>query len=65
MDHDTFDQLLSTPELCAYLKITRDTLYEWREINAAPPAFKLPNGHLRFPMADLLDWIAKQRGRAA
>lgn len=56
-----FDKLLSTPELCAFLGISRDTLYEWRETHAAPPAIKLPNGHLRFPESELLDWLARQR----
>lgn len=59
------DKLLSTPELCEFLGISRDTLYEWREIGAAPPAFKLPNGHLRFPLSELLEWLAKRRRSAA
>jgi excisionase family DNA binding protein len=62
---ERFDKLLSTPELCEFLGISRDTLYEWREINAAPPALKLPNGHLRFPRSELLDWLAEQRRSAA
>lgn len=61
---ERFDKLLTTPELCAFLGITRDTLYEWREVNTAPPALKLPNGQLRFPRSELLAWLAKQR-RAA
>ncbi|GAA3019788.1 helix-turn-helix transcriptional regulator [Actinokineospora globicatena] len=60
-----FEKLFSTPELCEYLGISRDTLYEWREVNAAPPAFKLPNGHLRFPESGLLDWLAAQQRSAA
>jgi excisionase family DNA binding protein len=59
-----FDRLLTTPEVCVFLGITRDTLYEWREVNTAPPALKLPNGHLRFPQSELLAWLADQR-RAA
>jgi excisionase family DNA binding protein len=59
-----FDRLLTTPEVCEFLGITRDTLYEWREVNTAPPALKLPNGHLRFPQSELLAWLADQR-RAA
>ena len=61
---EQFDKLLSTPELCAFLGITRDTLYEWREVHTAPPALKLPNGHLRFPWSELMVWLADQR-RAA
>jgi len=59
------DTLLSTPELCEFLGISRDTLYEWREINTAPPAIKLPNGHLRFPVADLHVWLIERQERAA
>jgi len=59
------DKLLSTPELCEFLGISRDTLYEWREINAAPPAIKLPNGHLRFPLKRLLAWLEGRQERAA
>jgi excisionase family DNA binding protein len=59
------DKLLSTPELCAFLGISRDTLYEWREVGAAPPALKLPNGHLRFPLSELLEWLAQRRRSAA
>jgi excisionase family DNA binding protein len=62
---DKFDKLLTTPEVCEFLNITRDTLYEWREVNTAPPAFKLPNGHLRFPRSELLVWLAEQWGSAA
>lgn len=62
---DKLEKLLSTPELCEFLGISRDTLYEWREINAAPPAFKLPNGHLRFPLPELLTWLADRRRLAA
>jgi excisionase family DNA binding protein len=59
-----FDELLTTPQVCAFLGITRDTLYEWREVHTAPPALKLPNGHLRFVRSELLAWLADQR-RAA
>lgn len=58
------DTLWNTPELCDYLGITRDTLYEWREVNTAPPGFKLPNGQLRFPVSGVLAWLA-ERQRAA
>lgn len=59
------DTLLTTPELCEFLGISRDTLYEWREIDTAPPAIKLPNGHLRFPIADLHVWLVERQERAA
>jgi excisionase family DNA binding protein len=63
--NEKFDKLLTTPELCEFLGISRDTLYEWREVNTAPPALKLPNGQLRFPRAELFAWLAGQRRSAA
>ncbi|MFC9253581.1 helix-turn-helix transcriptional regulator [Amycolatopsis thailandensis] len=59
------DTLLSTPELCDFLGISRDTLYEWREINTAPPAIKLPNGHLRFALSAVREWLNGRQERAA
>lgn len=59
------DTLLSTPELCGFLGISRDTLYEWREINTAPPAIKLPNGHLRFALTAVREWLDGRQERAA
>ncbi len=55
-------ELLTTGELCTLLKISRDTLYEWREIDTAPPAFKLPNGQLRFPADELHVWLERTAG---
>jgi excisionase family DNA binding protein len=57
-------ELMTTKEVCEVLKISRDTLYEWREINAGPPAFKLPNGQLRFPVDEFEAWL-RRRGLAA
>ena len=59
------DRLLKTAELCVFLGISRDTLYEWRETNTAPPALKLPNGQLRFPLSELRVWLSERRGLAA
>ncbi|OLZ52290.1 helix-turn-helix transcriptional regulator [Amycolatopsis keratiniphila] len=59
------ETLLSTPELCEFLGISRDTLYEWREINTAPPAIKLPNGHLRFSLTAVREWLNGRQERAA
>jgi excisionase family DNA binding protein len=58
-------ELMTTREVCQVLKISRDTLYEWREVNAGPPAFKLPNGQLRFPVDEFDTWLAGRRGIAA
>ncbi len=57
--------LMTTQEVCEVLKISRDTLYEWREVNTGPPAFKLPNGQLRFPIDEFGAWLSERRGMAA
>jgi excisionase family DNA binding protein len=58
-------ELMTTQEVCEVLKISRDTLYEWREVNSGPPAFKLPNGQLRFPVDEFRSWLDQRRGMAA
>lgn len=51
-------EALTVPEVCAELKVSRSTFYEWRAKKTAPPCFKLPNGGLRVRRADLDTWLA-------
>lgn len=44
-------------ELCAELKISRSTFYDWRAKGRAPRCLKLPNGDLRIRRADLDAWL--------
>jgi excisionase family DNA binding protein len=44
-------------ELCAELKISRSTFYDWRAKGRAPHCLKLPNGDLRIRRADLDAWL--------
>lgn len=45
---------LTTGEICAFLKISKNTLAKWRQRNVAPRAIRLPNGELR-TRSDWLD----------
>ena len=41
------DEKLTLAEVCAELKITRSTFYDWRAKGRAPRCSKLPNGEVR------------------
>jgi predicted DNA-binding transcriptional regulator AlpA len=43
--------------LCAELKISRSTFYDWRAKGRAPRCMRLPNGDLRILRADLDAWL--------
>ncbi|MFE9426230.1 helix-turn-helix transcriptional regulator [Kitasatospora sp. NPDC006697] len=49
--------MLTVPELCEELEISRSTFYDWRQKHRAPRCIKLPNGELRIRRADLDDWL--------
>jgi excisionase family DNA binding protein len=50
---------LTVAEVCAELKISRSTFYEWKAKGTAPRWRKLPNGELRISRADLDKWYEK------
>jgi predicted DNA-binding transcriptional regulator AlpA len=50
--------LLTIPDVCAALRISRSTFYEWRAKGTAPKCVKLPNAGLRVRRADLETWLA-------
>ncbi|MFF7634271.1 helix-turn-helix transcriptional regulator [Kitasatospora sp. NPDC008050] len=49
--------MLTLPEVCDELQISRSTFYDWRQKNRAPRCIKLPNGELRIRRMDLDDWL--------
>ncbi|MEU3690306.1 helix-turn-helix transcriptional regulator [Streptomyces narbonensis] len=49
--------MLTVPELCDELGITRSTFYDWRQKQRAPRCIKLPNGGLRVRRTDLDIWL--------
>ena len=48
---------LTLAEVCAELKISRSTFYDWRAKGRAPACIRLPNGDLRIRRSDLDDWL--------
>ncbi|MFE4634715.1 helix-turn-helix transcriptional regulator [Streptomyces sp. NPDC056773] len=49
--------MLTLPEVCDELKISRSTFYDWRAKGRAPLCIKLPNGDLRVRRSDLDNWL--------
>jgi predicted DNA-binding transcriptional regulator AlpA len=49
--------MLTIPEVCEELQISRSTFYDWRAKRTAPRCVKLPNGALRVRRTDLDCWL--------
>lgn len=56
--------MLTVPELCDELGITRSTFYDWRQKQRAPRCIKLPNGALRVRRLDLEIWLDEHEDAA-
>lgn len=50
-------RMLTLPEVCDELHISRSTFYDWRAKGRAPRCIKLPNGDLRVRRGDLDTWL--------
>jgi predicted DNA-binding transcriptional regulator AlpA len=51
-------------DLCAELKISRSTFYDWRAKGRAPECMRLPNGDIRILRSDLDAWLQSCRETA-
>jgi excisionase family DNA binding protein len=49
--------MLTVPEVCEELQISRSTFYDWRQKGRAPKCINLPNGTLRVRRTDLDRWL--------
>nr|WP_326626643.1 helix-turn-helix domain-containing protein [Nonomuraea fuscirosea] len=49
--------MLTVPEVCTELQISRSTFYDWRQKGRAPRCITLPNGSLRVRRTDLDAWL--------
>ncbi|MEU8994086.1 helix-turn-helix domain-containing protein [Streptomyces caniferus] len=56
--------MLTVPELCVELGITRSTFYDWRQKRRAPRCIKLPNGGIRVRRVDLEIWLNEHEDAA-
>ena len=54
------NEQLTVSELCAELKVSRSTFYDWRQKRRGPRCIRLPNGDLRIRRRDLDTWLATQ-----
>ena len=56
---------LTVAEVCAEIKISRSTFYEWRAKGIAPESVKVPNGGLRVSRDALDAWWDARKDNAA
>lgn len=49
--------LLTVPEVCERLGISRSTWDKWRAKGTGPDVIRLPNGSLRVTEAELSSWL--------
>ncbi|RBQ17784.1 excisionase [Spongiactinospora rosea] len=56
--------MLTIPEVCTELQISRSTFYDWRMKRRAPRCIKLPNGDLRVRRTDLDRWLEAREDAA-
>ena len=57
MSQQTTSRHLTVGDICAELRISKSTFYDWRAARKAPCCIKLPNGGLRVRRADLERWL--------
>ena len=57
-------EMLTLAEVCAEIKVSRSTFYEWRAKGAAPKCYKIDNGELRVSREDLDEWWSERRDAA-
>ncbi len=55
---------LTLAEVCAELRISRSTFYDWRAKGRAPRCIKLPNGGLRVRRVELERWLDSREDAA-
>lgn len=53
----SWDSLLTTAEVCAYIPVPRSTWDTWRKEGKTPPATVLPNRELRYWASDIDAWL--------
>ncbi|MEV4581863.1 helix-turn-helix domain-containing protein [Nonomuraea jabiensis] len=56
--------MLTIPEVCAELQVSRSTFYEWRAKRRAPRCITLPNGSIRIRRIDLDRWLESHEDAA-
>lgn len=63
LNNNDAQQLLTEREVSQRIAVPKNTLSKWRMFASGPAFIKLPNGRVRYPVADLDAWIARcERG---
>jgi hypothetical protein len=50
--------LLTEQEVSERIAVPKNTLSKWRMFSSGPAFIKLPNGRVRYPVADLERWLS-------
>ncbi len=58
------DEWLSIGQIAAELRVSRSTVYYWRQTGTGPRATRLPNGELRIRRSVLDAWLADREEAA-
>lgn len=58
--HSISNRLLTLPEVCERLGVSRSTFYDWRQARKAPVCLILPNAQIRVRESDLDAWLASR-----
>ena len=58
------DDKLTVAEICADLRISRRTFYEWRMKGTAPECIPLPTGELRVTVSAYQRWLDSRKKAA-
>ena len=58
------EEKLTIAEVCAELKISRSTFYDWRAKRRGPRCITLPNGSLRVRRRDFDRWLSTREDAA-
>ena len=54
------EQLVSIPELAAYLGVPIATIYQWRHHGRGPASYRIGR-HVRYRTSDIEQWLKAQR----
>ena len=55
---------LTVADICADLRISRRTFYEWRMKGTGPECIPLPNGELRVTVSEYKRWLDARKKAA-
>jgi predicted DNA-binding transcriptional regulator AlpA len=55
------DDKLTVADICADLRISRRTFYEWRMKGTGPECIPLPNGELGVTLSEYQRWLDSRR----